>query len=254
MFPEDLDLLHIPKRSRLYCLEPIAVATPYVEGLISYICRLAEAHCVSPGVLIKQEILPCFRKSYSISGNIAYRVQDDGATVSISSFRTPQYRKNLNEYGLLAWQYLEGLKPLTLREDLQALVIPPDANKILQDHTGKTLIREFRAWCPDCFQAWLVDEHPLYEPLFWSVAAVTICPFHYKPLQSRCPYCDKIQRPFSARMYVARCSQCSAWLNIYKKDTSKIELAVATEAEGHLRVVRQVLEAFKLWNHLSATH
>ena len=44
----NLDLPLLPKRSRLYHLEPIAIGTTYVEGLISYVCRLAEAHCVSP--------------------------------------------------------------------------------------------------------------------------------------------------------------------------------------------------------------
>jgi len=39
----------LPKRSRLYHLEPIAIGTAYIEGLISYVCRLAEDHCVSPG-------------------------------------------------------------------------------------------------------------------------------------------------------------------------------------------------------------
>src|SRR5207302_8900593 len=42
--------------SRLYSLEPIGVGTPLVESLTGYIARLAEAHCVSTGVLYRKEI------------------------------------------------------------------------------------------------------------------------------------------------------------------------------------------------------
>lgn len=35
----------------LYNLEPIGIGTPYVEGLTSYIVRLADAHCVTTGTL-----------------------------------------------------------------------------------------------------------------------------------------------------------------------------------------------------------
>lgn len=62
----NLDLPLFPERSRLYHLEPIAIGTAHVEGLISYVCRLAEAHCVSPGILTKQEILPSLRKIYTV--------------------------------------------------------------------------------------------------------------------------------------------------------------------------------------------
>ncbi len=43
IFPKTLE---IPKRSRLYFLEPIGVGTPYTESLSSYLTRLAQEHCV----------------------------------------------------------------------------------------------------------------------------------------------------------------------------------------------------------------
>ena len=36
-------------------LPPIGLGTGYVEGLTSYICRLAEAHCVSPTNLLRYQ-------------------------------------------------------------------------------------------------------------------------------------------------------------------------------------------------------
>jgi hypothetical protein len=195
---------------------------------MSYICRLAEAHCVSPGILVNKEILPAFRQSYSIGLERAYTVQADKNGVLVSSMTKPAYKQNPNEYGLLSWKYLEGLKLLTLRMDLQTLVIPPNANTISAKTAGRELGRDLRAWCPECFQDWHSTRHPLYEPLLWSIAVVYVCPIHYKPLQFHCPHCRKAQRPFTARMHVARCSQCFEWLGARTEATSEIELLIAT--------------------------
>ncbi|WP_373541465.1 hypothetical protein [Chamaesiphon sp.] len=37
----------IPHRSILYSIPPIGIGTGDIEDLTSYICRLAEAHCLS---------------------------------------------------------------------------------------------------------------------------------------------------------------------------------------------------------------
>jgi hypothetical protein len=54
----DLTMPVIPPRSRLYNLSPIGFGTPMVECLTSYFSRLAEAHCLSPGVLVQHELMP----------------------------------------------------------------------------------------------------------------------------------------------------------------------------------------------------
>ena len=53
-----LALPTLPPRSRLYSLAPMGIGTSQVESLTSYVMRLAEAHAVSPGTLIRQEIFP----------------------------------------------------------------------------------------------------------------------------------------------------------------------------------------------------
>ena len=42
--------------TRLYHSSPIGLGTPMVESLTGYIVRLAEAHCVSAGILYAKEI------------------------------------------------------------------------------------------------------------------------------------------------------------------------------------------------------
>ncbi|MBD1866149.1 TniQ family protein [Cyanobacteria bacterium FACHB-471] len=246
MIFEELNPLDIAKRSRLYHLPPIANGTSCAEGLISYICRLSEAHCVSPGILLKKEILPVFRKNYSISFGGAYAIQVDGHGVSVSSVAKPIYRKNPNEYGLLAWQYLEGLKLLTLRADLQELIIPINLSLILEGVAEQELGRDLRAWCPECFQAWRTVGHPLYEPLLWSIAAITVCPYHYKPLQLRCPHCRKSQRPLTSRTRIARCSQCFEWLDVRAAPASETEILIAMQLEQHLEIAERVMRFMNL--------
>lgn len=221
MFVEELELPKIPQRSRLYHLEPIAIGTPYVEGLVSYICRLAEAHCVSPGILLKKEILPAFRKGYSTSYGGAYAVQVDKNGVLVSSVTKPVYKKNPNEYGLIAWQYLEGLKLLTLRTDLQSLIVPVHANEVMERHE---VCKNLRAWCPECFLNWLTNGLPIYEPVMWSIANQITCPIHCQPLQLYCPHCKKAQRPLTARMFIGRCSQCFEWLANHSIKMSKQQI------------------------------
>jgi hypothetical protein len=238
----NLELPATPERSKLYYLEPIAIDTPYVEGLVSYICRLAEAHCVSPGVLIKQEILPSFREIYSVGPQEIYETRKCGNVVSVSSHPKPAYHKNPNNQGFFAWQYVEGLKPLTLRENLQSLIIPAWIDKNLQMDLWIELARQVRAWCPECFQVWRDSEQPIYEPLLWSIAAVTICPYHHQPLQSLCPHCQQTQPPLAGKMQVARCSNCMGWLNVQPEKPSEAELLISTQSDWHLWVVERVIE------------
>lgn len=243
---EELNLPSIPKRSRLYHLKPIASGTPHVEGLTSYICRLAEAHCVSPGILIKKEILPILLKTYSIGAREIYVIQEDKDTTVVSTIPKPIYRKNPNEYGLLSWQYLEGLKLLTMRKDLETLVISCEVTKLLSGIAGGELTKDLRAWCSECFQMWRTTNHPIYEPLLWSIAAITICPDHCQPLQSRCPHCNKSQRPLTARMLVGRCSQCIRPLDTRLDPASKEELAIITELEWHLEIAKRIMNILSL--------
>ena len=52
----DCTLPVLPKRSRLYALEPLEIGTPFVESLSGYVARLADAHAVSLGNLVGREL------------------------------------------------------------------------------------------------------------------------------------------------------------------------------------------------------
>lgn len=54
-------------RSRLYGLCPKRRDTPFVESLLSYLIRLAEAHAVHLGDLLAYEIAPILGKTYLLN-------------------------------------------------------------------------------------------------------------------------------------------------------------------------------------------
>lgn len=242
----NLELPLLPDRSRLYHLKPIAIGTTYVEGLISYVCRLAEAHCVSPGILTQQEILPSLRRIYTIGSKEIYEVRGNGNSVSVSSFSKPVNNKNANEQGFWAWQYVEGLQPLTLWKNLQTLTIPRWVEKIAQVNRGIEVAHNLRAWCPECFRQWRSNGQVIYEPLLWSIVAVTVCPYHYLPLEFHCPHCQKTQRPITGKMQVGRCSQCSSWLDARLDKNLEAKHQIESDLEWHLWVAERVMEVLSI--------
>jgi len=72
----DVTVPTLPARSRLYRLEPYGIGTPWVESLTGYITRLAEAHCVSTGILYAKEIAPVVGKgnifTFRLTGTAGY--------------------------------------------------------------------------------------------------------------------------------------------------------------------------------------
>lgn len=131
---------------------------------------------------------------------------------------------------------------MTLKENLRLLTIPPWLEQISSTHQSPELAPELRVWCPTCFQVWLDSEQPIYEPLIWSIAAVTICPHHHQPLQSRCPHCQRTQRPITSKMQVGRCAHCLGWLNALSKELAEAEQLIKAEMEWHLWVAERVIE------------
>lgn len=171
----DLTLPAHPVHSRLYALEPLGVATPYVESLTSYLARLAEAHSVSLRALVKQELLPLLKRDYL--SNSSFHCLD--------SFWVEAARA-LNGTGALAKDWVQSLEHLTLRTDLRFLTLLPWAAVLTQQR----LLRLTRVWCPDCFTEWQTAGQPIYEPLLWNLNTVSVCLRHQRVLLERCSYPD----------------------------------------------------------------
>ena len=178
----------MPARSRLYSLAPMGVGSAQVESVTSYVMRLANAHAVFPGTLVRAEISP----------NLAVCPKRLGYAALHS----------LNGLGPCFVQWVEILERLTARDDLRALTLLPWRRVLAADR----VLRRYRAWCPYCYRERRDQEHTVYDSLLWMLAVVAFCPRHEAPLAEFCPHCEKRSLPLSARGRPGFCSHCDRWL------------------------------------------
>lgn len=214
--------LVLPCPTRLYSLAPIGVGTPMVESLTGYIVRLAETHCVSAGLLYWKEIRPLAGK-----GNIfTFRITTD------NGYST----HTINGLGAPAADFVRVLELLTGRRNLRFLTLLTWA-QVLPRHS---LLRRSRAWCEHCLQAWHRAKQPMYEPLLWTLQAVTVCPYHRCLLRHVCPHCAKPVGPLDWRSRAAYCSRCEQTL--VPRALSAIRQRPSTELRWATWVARTVGE------------
>lgn len=198
-----------PACSRLYGIDPINVDTPQVESLTSYIVRLASAHCVTVGALITLEIAPLINKSYIL----------DHTSTTISSPFILNSRM-VNGLGVTAAKWANALQALTLQERFHFMTVLP-----LKEWISKnTLLRTFRAWCPDCYEEWHQAKEVIYDPLLWSLNVVTACLKHKRFLLCQCVHCNR-QLTFLTRLIRhGFCPYCKQWLGVTTGTSSKEEI------------------------------
>lgn len=195
----DLNLPEVPPRSRLYCLSPFGVGTPYIESLTGYVARLASLHYVNAGTLLAKEFVTLLRQPNSKS------------YLHGMSSRTEAF----NGTGAMAADLVQALERLTTQNNLRLLTMLTWAEVL----PAKGLLRHNRAWCPMCYEDCLEGKRSVCDPLLWSLEVVKICPNHRQPLQSHCPHCER-QLPFLG--WLSRpgyCSKCGGWLGQKLKDT-----------------------------------
>jgi DNA-binding XRE family transcriptional regulator len=198
----------IPPRSHLHHLKPQGVGTPLGESLTGYIARLAESHCLLPGVLISKEIAPSLKKGFvKKRDSRGLRALFDRATA-------------LNGIGSIACDFAQALETLTLRKDLRFLTLLSWAEIL----SARGLFRTHRAWCPACYEKWYLSDQVVYEPLLWTVDAITVCPHHHQILLNHCPHCLQQQPLLTWRSRPGYCSNCGDWLGINPGNTPSTEL------------------------------
>ncbi len=191
--------LVVPLRSHLYHLEPIGIGTARVESLTSFISRLAEAHCVPVRKLVLHIILPLFGKSYLPS------MAEDSNTTAFWKDSSA-----FNGTSTSAGELVCVLERLTHHDNLRFLTMLPWAEAL----SCRYLTRRTKAWCPCCYQEWLEEGMPIYDPLLWGLEVVTLCLRHTCRLQEYCPHCKRRMTMLAAQVIPGHCSQCRAWLGI----------------------------------------
>jgi len=180
--------------SILYALDPIGIGTPLVESLTSYIARLALAHCVFPGVLMRKVIVP-FAQSHSQGHSTVMDIRDGKATGAFNS---------AHQTAIKAVCVLECL---TQQHGLRALTMLSWADVF----PLFKLIRPTQAWCPCCLQEWRAAGQTIYQPLIWTIQAVKICSQHDCSLETHCHICQRTSPWLAWRSRPGYCPHCEQW-------------------------------------------
>jgi hypothetical protein len=209
----------MPPRSRLYSLEPIGIGTPQTESLTSYISRLAAAHSVRVRDLVIGELLAYTRRPHLADSEHANLPTAfwRGDTRALSGTRS------------VARRMVHGLEEKTGRRDLRVLTLLTWSEVLPVHQLQKTA----RAWCPGCYQEWRARGQAIYDPLLWTLAPVTVCARHKRPLRTICPF-PECRRPspwlgLAYRSRPGHCAHCGGWLGSPGAESSTPEEKLVIE-------------------------
>ena len=190
------DPYQLPKRSRLNHIIPVAVGTPFVESLTSYITRLTQSHSISISILMTRELAPLLSKYYIQNG-------------SKKGLSTLFHRgAAINSTGELAQLLVDSIEKLTLKQNLSALTLLPFRDFL----SSKELLHQTKAWCPNCYEKWRGSKKTIYEPLLWTLKDVEVCSHHNRPLQTVCFNCDRQIPWLHSKSRIGYCPYCDRWL------------------------------------------
>ena len=209
----------MPPRSRLYSIEPIGIGTPETESLTSYISRLAVAHSVRVRDLVIGELLAHIRPQH----------RADGRHANLPGAFWRSETRTLNGTLSLARRMVHGLEEETGRRDLRFLTLLTWSEVLSVHQLQKTT----RAWCPGCYQDWRERGQAIYDPLLWTLAPVTVCARHKRPLRTICPFPEcRRPSPWLALGYRSRpghCAHCGGWLGSPGAETGTPEEKLVIE-------------------------
>ena len=223
----------LPPRCRLSHLAPIGIGTAEVESLTGYITRLAAWHCVHPGALFAQEMVPLI--------NCPYLLKSDTEPVG-HALHLVKKIQTVNGGGSVTSRWVRALESLTRRDKLHLLTLLPWGRFL----APRFLMRTVRAWCPDCFAQDRERGEATYERLIWTLLSVSVCLHHRKPLEEACPDCGRSSPVLTSRSRSGHCFLCGSWLGIQRRAANPEQAAFEQEVDQHLEKARLVGEMLTL--------
>ncbi|MGF6447131.1 TniQ family protein [Paraburkholderia youngii] len=177
--------------SLLYALKPEGVESRWCEGLVSYLCRLANAHTVAVDDLVN-------------------RVLSDGSDTDFRGWRHFSFWNRSNAVSLYA-----KARTLPLRDALYWATEVSEVQRLsLASLAGVIDVTGMAATEPrHCAACYLDVPYPAaFRPLLWDVGVVTVCPQHRHALvPSRCGALSSRKRAlWSRRQVPGACPTCGA--------------------------------------------
>lgn len=183
----------IPSRSKLYRIPPRGMKSPFIESLTSYIKRHAASLRVPTGLFIKTVLSKEIEKKYLSLDMLR------------GSNRLYQRANTINGIHNLTSVFVKLMEKLTTCQNLVDLTLLNWKDRI----STLNLFKPSLSWCPQCFDEWKIDRIELYEPLFWFVNGINICPNHLCYLIDSCPHCLNSSPILSHNSKIGYCSHCN---------------------------------------------
>jgi AraC-like DNA-binding protein len=114
----------------------------------------------------------------------------------------------INGFGEASKRWVGALQAGTKRTDLRFLTL-----LLLEGGVWPhAIFRRRRAWCAACYEDRRGAGDIIYEPLLWTLKAVTFCPQHRRFLDEVCPHCSRQSKAFAVFSRPGYCSNCTKWL------------------------------------------
>lgn len=210
-----LTLPTLPRRSDLHSQKPIGVGTGLVESLSGYLMRLAETHGVSASLLFKEVLFPKMQSFYPTAQQRSNRA--DFVCINAA-----------NGIGIIASDFVRALEALTLQNGLSYLTMLTWSNVL----PVMKLVRTARAWCPSCYEEWYEREDTIYEPLLWSLEAISFCPAHKRWLNHNCRTCGRKQPLSAGYSRPGFCAYCRRWMGSFDRADDEV-IPSESDVEEH---------------------
>lgn len=178
--------------TELFPLPLMGVNTSRVEGLPSYISRLAAAHGLSAVALCQRTIFP----------HIGGRFMHKAPATAWAGHRGVRllYRTEFSA------PIVEALADLTGQTNLEQTIRPESFKFVeLTDHLQSVLW-----WCPACAEEGIRGSETFYFPALWSTVTYPICTIHSIAMIGECPNCGMkwhLMRSSSWGTHCCRCGQ-----------------------------------------------
>jgi endogenous inhibitor of DNA gyrase (YacG/DUF329 family) len=182
------------------------VGTAEVEALSAFVWERAKAHNVTLMNLWRYEILPVMCELFQ------------GASKSFHPSKLEEQSKRLNGLNHYTKRFIVTMSYLTGSTQLVYSSMMPLSNII----SSWNLIREWHAWCSQCYQKQKNNQNAVYDYLCWSLQDFNWCLEHNSVLQHRCPKCGRNISRLSSRYRPGYCPHCDVWLGteVTQSDTT----------------------------------
>lgn len=177
------------------------LGTPLVESLMSYFCRLADVHQVTPKQLAKV-----------LFNDSAYLSIDDAPELKSIDLNPRIFCTHSARTAVV----VERLERLTGANHLACGTLLRLRGVLSRNQTGSCVKR--RRWCPLCYAQ---RDDAVVEPLAWCITQITTCPLHDARLVDHCARCGSYQRDWRVGPARKLCIKCGFALKFY--DATRIE-------------------------------